>query len=129
MFLKYFGYIFFSVITLTNPILETEQGGEEYHLLCSTIQLNPLCLLETYIHLSSLPFLGPAEVHSCFLAVSGVMTGSGQTYVVVQEGDNISFVPAEMVQGDLGAVNGGQVSLCSKLCMETHETIATNCTL
>ncbi|XP_050728566.1 polyhomeotic-proximal chromatin protein-like isoform X4 [Eriocheir sinensis] len=38
-----------------------------------------------------------------------VMTGSGQTYVVVQEGDNISFVPAEMVQGDLGAVNGGQV--------------------
>ncbi|XP_050728565.1 polyhomeotic-proximal chromatin protein-like isoform X3 [Eriocheir sinensis] len=37
-----------------------------------------------------------------------VMTGSGQTYVVVQEGDNISFVPAEMVQGDLGAVNGGQ---------------------
>lgn len=41
----------------------------------------------------------------------GVVTGSGQTYVVVQEGDNISFVPAEMVQGDLGAaVNGGQVS-------------------
>ncbi|XP_063605149.1 longitudinals lacking protein, isoforms H/M/V-like isoform X2 [Penaeus indicus] len=39
-----------------------------------------------------------------------VVTGSGQTYVVVQEGDNISFVPAEMVQGDLGAaVNGGQV--------------------
>lgn len=30
---------------------------------------------------------------------------------MVQEGDNISFVPAEMVQGDLGAaVNGGQVS-------------------
>ena len=44
---------------------------------------------------------------------AGVVTGSGQTYVVVQEGDNISFVPAEMVQGDLGAaVNGGQVSLC-----------------
>lgn len=42
---------------------------------------------------------------------AGVVTGSGQTYVVVQEGDNISFVPAEMVQGDLGAaVNGGQVS-------------------
>ena len=39
-----------------------------------------------------------------------VVTGSGQTYVVVQEGDNISFVPAEMVQGDLqAAVNGGQV--------------------
>ncbi|XP_064079782.1 longitudinals lacking protein, isoforms H/M/V-like isoform X3 [Macrobrachium nipponense] len=39
-----------------------------------------------------------------------VVTGSGQTYVVVQEGDNISFVPAEMVQGDLGPeVNGGQV--------------------
>ena len=38
------------------------------------------------------------------------MTGSGQTYVVVQDGDNISFVPAEMVQGDVaGAVNGGQV--------------------
>ena len=42
---------------------------------------------------------------------AGVVTGSGQTYVVVQEGDNISFVPAEMVQGDLqAAVNGGQVS-------------------
>ncbi|XP_066965378.1 longitudinals lacking protein, isoforms H/M/V-like isoform X1 [Macrobrachium rosenbergii] len=39
-----------------------------------------------------------------------VVTGTGQTYVVVQEGDNISFVPAEMVQGDLGPeVNGGQV--------------------
>ncbi|KAK8744322.1 hypothetical protein OTU49_000740, partial [Cherax quadricarinatus] len=39
-----------------------------------------------------------------------VVTGSGQTYAAVQEGDNISFVPAEMVQGDLGAaVNGGQV--------------------
>jgi len=37
-----------------------------------------------------------------------IVTGSGQTYVVVQEGDQISFVPAEMVQaGDL-AVNGGQ---------------------
>lgn len=45
------------------------------------------------------------------LCITGVVTGSGQTYVVVQEGDNISFVPAEMVQGDLGAaVNGGQVS-------------------
>ncbi|KAB7501118.1 hypothetical protein Anas_03355 [Armadillidium nasatum] len=39
-----------------------------------------------------------------------VVTGSGQTYVVVQEGENLSFVPAEMVQGDLqAAVNGGQV--------------------
>ena len=41
-----------------------------------------------------------------------VVTGSGQTYVVVQEGDNISFVPAEMVQGGAelhAAVNGGQV--------------------
>lgn len=38
------------------------------------------------------------------------MTGTGQTYVVVQEGNNLSFVPAEMVQGDLqAAVNGGQV--------------------
>ena len=46
------------------------------------------------------------------LLSSGVVTGTGQTYVVVQEGDNISFVPAEMVQGDLGPeVNGGQVSL------------------
>ena len=44
-----------------------------------------------------------------------VVTGSGQTYVVVQEGDNISFVPAEMVQGDLqAAVNGGQV--CKGTC-------------
>lgn len=46
-----------------------------------------------------------------------VVTGSGQTYVVVQEGDNISFVPAEMVQGDLSAaVNGQQV-------MEGLETV------
>lgn len=72
--------------------------------------------------MSSYPFLGHVEVHSYFLPASGVMTGSGQTYVVVQEGDNISFVPAEMVQGDLGAVNGGQVSLCSKLCMEILKT-------
>lgn len=44
-----------------------------------------------------------------------MVTGSGQTYVVVQEGDNISFVPAEMVQGDLqAAVNGGQV--CKGTC-------------
>lgn len=58
------------------------------------------------------------------------MTGSGQTYVVVQEGDNISFVPAEMVQGDLGAaVNGGQVSLCSKFQGDIHQTSALNCTL
>lgn len=50
--------------------------------------------------------------HDMLLHLTGVVTGSGQTFVVVQEGDNISFVPAEMVQGDLGAaVNGGQVSI------------------
>lgn len=59
------------------------------------------------------------DPHILFVA-AGVMTGSGQTYVVVQEGDNISFVPAEMVQGDLGAaVNGGQVSPCSMFHWET----------
>ena len=47
-----------------------------------------------------------------FFNCIGVVTGSGQTYVVVQEGENLSFVPAEMVPGDLqAAVNGGQVSI------------------
>lgn len=53
-----------------------------------------------------------------------MVTGSGQTFVVVQEGDNISFVPAEMVQGDLGAaVNGGQVSIIPQHMSSVYYTV------